>query len=478
MAGAKKPTRKAAPQSAERSLTTNEQRAVTLLAEVAARASLAARFGKSFGDDRDIYEALGYTKNPSFNDFYAKYVRQEVAKTLIDAPVTACWRKPPRIVESSEKVETPFEAAWNALVKRLPLWGHIGRAEKLARIGNYSVLFLGLSGSADFEQEATGTNELLYLTPFSQKSADILAYETDGSNERFGQPISYKITMANAQGKDDVKTIHWTRVIHIAEERLESEVLGTPQLESVLNRLQDLDMIVGGGAEMFWRGAFPGWAFSKQADANWEGQSKEELNTEIEKFVHKLTRILKVEGVDVKSLAQQIADPSNMVNVLLDLISAGKRMPKRILTGSERGQLASDQDEKHWSDTIQGRQAQHCEPYVLRPLIDRLILVGVLPAPAKQYTVEWPDLQVPNAKEGAEIGKIKSDTIKNYASTPGADVIIPPEVFLRDILGMSEDKVEEIITIIGATVDADLDEIDKAGDQQTDSTVTGTETEG
>jgi hypothetical protein len=49
-----------------------ERAIIDTLSVVAGRASVAARMGKSFGDDRDLYVALGYKKLPTYNDFRAK----------------------------------------------------------------------------------------------------------------------------------------------------------------------------------------------------------------------------------------------------------------------------------------------------------------------------------------------------------------------------------------------------------------------
>jgi hypothetical protein len=80
-------------------------------------------------------------------------------------------------------------------------------------------------------------------------------------------------------------------------------------------------------------------------------------------------------------------------------------MPKRILTGSEMGELASSQDRDNWKDQVNGRQTQYAGPYIVRPLVDRLIAYGYLPPPAKgvdEYEVTWPHMQVMTDAEKAD----------------------------------------------------------------------------
>ena len=78
-------------------------------------------------------------------------------------------------------------------------------------------------------------------------------------------------------------------------------------------------------------------------------------------------------------------------DLYLKLISATTRIPVRILTGSERGQLASSQDDENWADVISARQEQHVGPALLMPVINRLIWLGVLPEPTNTaVSIRWP----------------------------------------------------------------------------------------
>ena len=107
------------------------------------RASLAGQLGQSFGTDRDIYTALGYNKSPTYDNYWNRYERQDIAKALIDKPVRACWRQPPELSEGlDDKGLTPFEEAWIALQRQRKLYTHMSRADRLGGIGRWSVLYL------------------------------------------------------------------------------------------------------------------------------------------------------------------------------------------------------------------------------------------------------------------------------------------------------------------------------------------------
>jgi hypothetical protein len=94
------------------------------LSAIATRQSIAARLGKSYGDNRKLYTALGYKLSPTYNDYAAKYQRMDIARTIIDLPVRECWRNEPMLTESKED-ETPFEKKWLELCKKHRIFHYI-----------------------------------------------------------------------------------------------------------------------------------------------------------------------------------------------------------------------------------------------------------------------------------------------------------------------------------------------------------------
>jgi len=430
-------------------LTDNEERAAAMkvMNAVAVRASIASQLGMQYGGDRDLYTALGYKSQPTFTDYIGKYYRQDIARAVIDAPVRGSWREQPTIIESEED-ETPFENDWVEIQDRCHLFNRMSRVDRLAGIGTYAVLLLGFDDSDNgvLSEPVEKAGNLLYATPYSMANAVIKTYEVDTKSERYGLPLLYTVQM-KASGNTIGKEVHHSRVIHVAEDVLEDDSLGIPRLRAILNRLDDLEKIVGGSGEMFWRGAFPGLGFLKNEGVTVGAQDEPAMVDEIEEYIHGLKRYLKLEGIDIKEIAMQVADPSNHVSVQLDMIAAATRIPKRILIGSERGELASSQDEKSWNDTIGARQKEHCEPVIIRPTINRLISVGVLPEPKDGYTVDWPDLSTPSDKEKAEVGEMIAQAMKAYLEVPGSDVVLPIEMFLLK-LGFTQSEVDKAKAII------------------------------
>lgn len=422
---------------------------------IVSRQLLGDRLGKSYysstgtGAKRDIYDALGYTKAPTFNDYYSRYERQDIARTIVNAKSNSTWRKKPVIIELKENRDpsdpTEFEAAWKELLKNKKIWHYLSRADKISGIGDFGIIVLGFGDGLSTEQPVGNSSDLLYLRPYTSAAVDICEWEEDATNERYGHPKIYNVkTSIKDTNVEHGKTIkfHHSRIIHIAEDQVDNDVYGTPRLKPVLNRLQDLELVAGGSAEMFWRGAFPGFGFSLQEGAQFGAQDYDDLEDEIQAYVHGLQRYMRTQGLDIQQLGVQVADPSKHVDILLTIISAAVNIPKRILLGSERGELASSQDERAWMERIDERRTGFAEPVILRPVIDSCITCGVLPEPEGGYDVEWPPLVVMGMKDEMEIARLATEALAKYVSAPGADAVLPVGMFLRKFLRLTEEEIK------------------------------------
>jgi len=429
------------------------QKLKDLTSVIVSRATLAGQLGESFGGDRELYTACGYPFTITFQRYNGRYTRQDIAKRIVNAYPDATWRGVPEVYET-EKIkekgkETDFETAWNELIKTLPIYHYLNRIDRVAGIGRYGVLLLGFDDGRPYSSPVQGAKELLFLQPYSENNAGIDTIITDRKDKRYGLPEYYKMKMGAGRNESGPKMtttieerVHWSRVIHVAENCAESDVYGTPRLECVYNRLQDVETISGGSAEMFWRGAFPGYAF--EADTGTTVQSTDALDDEIEAYMHGLTRVLRLQGIKANALTPEVANPKNHIEIQLQLISGATGIPVRILTGSERGELASSQDQTNWEHKVDERRKSFAGPSILAPFIDRLIEFGVLPTPKEDYIIQWPDIGALDAKEQAEVAKNKTEALAKYV-TSGADAVIPPQMYLTTVLGYSDEEATAML---------------------------------
>jgi len=417
------------------------------------RDQLASRLGKQFNSVRRLYEVLGYKYKLTFLDYLAKYDRQDIATRVVDAPVSTSWRRAPTVREDRDNdTQTEFEEAWEQLIKDRSVYRYLQRVDILSGIGRYGILLIGVRGGTPLDQpledgSLAGPEDIIYLKPYMEGSASIVDWEVDPSNERFGEPLMYEINLTSdlvavPKGKTVIsKThVHYSRVLHIAEGLLENEVFGTPRLKGVFNRLDDLEKVAGGSAEMFWQGAYGG--LHADVRQGYKLENPTALSDEIEEYVHGLRRFIRTEGIEIQRLQAQLGDPKSSFDILIALISCLTQIPVRILLGSERGELASTTDQDSWFGYIKERQTNYVEPAILRRFIDWCMTKGVLPL-VEKYEVEWPALYEMSDKDKAEIGLKKSQAIKEYSPPGATDIIVPPGEFREKILGLDAEPDEK-----------------------------------
>lgn len=438
------------------------------------RYQVARHAGMAYGGERDYYETLGYDRDPDPDEYFAKYLRNGIARSIVNAPAATAWRERPRVVDDAEQgdadeAETEFEQAVEFLFEDFRLLHYLERWDKAIGLGEFGLLFVGTREATDDDVEgepdldtpldpdaldtvdpsATGEQAgggLAYLSTFTQGRVEDIHLVQDPRDPRFGLPEFYDMEFVT-NNVQRTERVHYTRVLHAAEGLLENEVFGRPRLQAVLNRLEDLEKVVGGSAEMFWRGA------RRDLHLNYTGdgtpQDAADLEEQATEWVHDLRNVLRTSNVDAQDLGGESPDPTGNVEQILKLIAGGTepRIPVRILVGSERGELASTQDRAEWLSRIGERQDQFCEPMLLRPLLDRLVRVGVLPEPTGGgYDVEWPDLFELTELERADLRKAQAKALKDAGSQASRAIASPAEI-REQVFEWDAERGSEVSTV-------------------------------
>ncbi len=443
-------------------ITTNQQQLIQrmqVLSELVNRVQLGAKMGISHDGARNLYDSLGYPDSIAYTDYVSRFKRQDIAAAVIDRPIKVTWRGPLVLLQSDDDKDTAFEKAWKELEARLKLKNKFIQLDKQASLGRYAVLMLGFGVNAPEKhaQPLTKGEKLEYVRVFSEQRAPIITFETDTKDPRYGLPKLYELTIQDEGQKATMVTtikVHYSRVLHVAYDCVEGEVFGTPQLEKVYNRLMDIEKLSGGSAEMYWRGARPGFGAKIDKDYSMSKETEDDLMRRIDEYEHNLRRILMTEGIDMQTLQTQVSDPSNHLDIQVQLISAATGIPKRILTGTERGELASTQDTEHWYSMIDARRGEMIEPNIIYPFVRIMQSQGILPK-TEDYSVRWQDLYATSDKDKADVGKVRADALKAYASEPMTQAIVPPLAFFEYFLGLSADEIELINEMMEAQVQED-----------------------
>lgn len=297
-------------------------------------------------------------------------------------------------------------------------------------IGSPQAQYFGVQGGPDTGAEPgkdgkpqKRQRKLLFLRCYDESLIQIVRYEWNIRSPRFGMPVMYRITlndprMAHSGVGLPLATVfvHWTRVLHAADNLAASEFSAIPRAEPVLNRLLDLRKVYGADGEASWRNAFLKLFFETHPQLGGDViVNKTAMRDDIENMMNGLQQWMLTTGMSAKAIPPALSDPTPHAAVQIEAICIQLGIPKRVFMGSERGELASSQDDSSWNDRLRARQNQYITPRIIAPFIDRLIQAGVLPAPEN---ASLPDVMPPQPPRTGP--KVEAPAAGGKGGPPGA----------------------------------------------------------
>jgi len=408
---------------------------------------------------RDIDTECGYPTIITKGNYKTMYDRTGYATRVVTIWPEESWSQTPKIYEVEKPGQTAFEKAWIEVEEKHRLFHYMNRIDILSGIGHFGLLLFGIGDGKTLDKPVEGidlkTGEtktpgnfpLLYMRSYDESVIEVKDKEKDPRSPRFGFPTTYEIALEDATSYETTnktnKRVHWTRVLHIADNRTCSEVYGIPRMQQVYNTLLDLRKILGGSGEMFWRGGFPGMAFEMGGEAGTQEvstETKTAMQENIDDYFAGLDRALLLENVQVKPMDPQVADPSGHIDMQMKAIALSLGVPYRVFMGAEQAKIASTQDKRTWNERVMKRQNKYLTPMLVRPLIDRLIAYGVLPTP-KKYFVAWPDREAITDKDIAEVAVKEVDAMAKYVGGNVAAIMSPKDLFVSVLKKSPEEAV-------------------------------------
>lgn len=460
---------------------------------------------RRLGDPRrNLDDECGYPQgDPTLEEYVAMYDREPIAARVVDILPEESWRSAPAVFEDEDaSTVTEFEEAWDLLGQDLrgsryrgdeghPVWEVLARADKLSGIGSYGVILLGLDDGKKLSDPVDGIDlktgklsvhgdgkqrKVLYMRPLDESQATIVAEEKDPASPRCGFPTKYSVQLGESPLQSalqggysagaEVQEVHWTRVIHLADNLRSGEVRGVPRQRPVWRRLLDLQKLYGGSAEMYWHGAFPGMHLGTQPELGPDVRvDKEAVKDEMEKYMNSLQRYITTTGMTATMLSPTVVDPTPYVNIHVDAICIKLAVPRQVFIGSEPGKLGGDVGFLGaWIQRLRDRQCNYLIPRAIVPTVDRLILVRALPEP-EEYRVEWPDLAALGEQEKAQVAVVKTDALAKYVAGQ-VETLFPPMDYLTRILDFTEEEASEILEAAAEVIEEKQAEQEAAMAQQ------------
>lgn len=382
-----------------------------------------------YGGERQLFDALGYIQDPEYEHFRARYERTDTASALVDKLPQKAWKKPKIIDTGSGEEQSEFERVVDEFLageytREDPI-NVMERATRMERLGNYSLIFIGLADDGaqpdgDTDEDGVDALEnpidgssldemdpdeaLSYITPYDQGRVDpemIDWVEDDPTDARFGKPESYQVDFGDNR---PTGRVHWSRVIHVVGEVFDDRYRSPSILKQGLNRIDDIEKILGGSAEGYWRAAYQGLVISppeidgQQTNFSDDGEN---LHQQINRYINNFSREI-FTGAEIDTIDASAEDPTGHLESQYRDISVGYDIPQSILMGNETGELATEEDRRMWHERAGEFQDEYCLPVVLKPFIERLIEYNVFPEPEggkHGWRVRWPPVDEKTEKE-------------------------------------------------------------------------------
>lgn len=430
---------------------------------------------------KDIDAECGYPPWLMPQQYNYMFDREPIANRVVTCLPEETWAEDPEIWEDDDPdTETPFEETWAALEEQHNLFSMLQRADVLSGIGQFGIILIGIDDGKDLREPVDGIfddgtvdpeveHKLLYIRTFSEVVVFVKVREIDITNPRYSLPKIYTVQYRDypnwgvQAGEIIARDVHWTRVIHLADNRKESEVYGIPRMQPVYNRLYDLRKIYSASGEGYWKGAFPGLAFEVTPEVAAQGVELDvaSIRQEMERFQNGLQKYLALTGVTTKSLPAEMMEPGGTVETHLRAIAICLGIPERILWGSEEAVLAGNQDSRAWNKRLGKRQTKYVNPLIIRPFINRFIAMGILPPPKDcmqkvegegegtfiitgGYKIEWPDLNAPTEMDKAQVAAAETSAMAAYVQG-GVSQLMAPREYLTHVMGYSVDEADAIL---------------------------------
>jgi len=439
-------------------MTTNEQIGHRLFLQ---RALTGNAYGEVNTDpsNRDYYGQFGYPQAVTKEQYQRLYDRNPLASRAVRLFPQECWQTHPGVFDKDAPAESSFEEEFQDTVKTHGVWETLERADILSGIGAYGIILFGLDDDmpldapvAEYNTEGCRHN-LLYMRVFPHSMVRISSFCMDPSSPRFGNPEIYSIQqrpMADFEMEStsefSTMNVHWTRILHVVDNRETSEIFGVPRLQLVYNLLLDVEKVLGCAGEMFYKGTYPGYALTTKNTGIPQRWNYGELERKFAELHNGYQRFIGIEGADITALPSMYSEPSGLLDQYVQMMSIAYGVPDRILKGSERGELASGQDAVLWEARVQGRRNNYCIPRIVRPFVNRLLKYGVVSSPYNNdYSIEWEGAGSKDPGASADYANKLLNNLQLYEAN-AMQKYIAPEDFLIKYMQCSEDEAKALLT--------------------------------
>lgn len=418
---------------------------------ISRRSGSGGLFGVSPDGKRDFNVLFGYGEFLDYSDYLGMYKRGGIANVVVGKVAKSCWRDMPEIKVNDKAI---LEEELLKL-KKAKFFKAIERADILNRIGNFSVMLIGIPDGLDLNLPVGSAKKdsfsSMYFNVYSYDGIEITQTDTDPASPRFGLPVLYQLQTVDVDGSQRKQVqvvahiVHYTRIVHLAEGQLDSTIEGTPALQAPWNALTDKEKTRGSSAEAYFRNARQKLSLetSMGSKSDMSDDAKAKLKENVENFQNGWEDTLRLNNMTANMLQPSMESPRDPFDICVEEVAGTTGIPVRILTTKAGGTVTGSEDKATWNALVNDRQDQECTTY----LLDALSIMdeaGILELPEESEVI-WPVQASLSEKESAEAMKNKADAFKaatDGLSTIGGDEVVAESVFKAIGLDIEVDEID------------------------------------
>lgn len=375
--------------------------------------------------------ALGFPLlEPSINELY-RISNRGIGAVAAEKLPESTWARPPKVEDDS--ADSPFSKGWLTLCEKFPVWSTLMLADTQLAYGHYSCIYFNLKLREDEGLNSPlvwGNHELSSLVEIgaycefgihNKPGAQIITDGTNPFDERFALPTEYSITTSSSTGLKVIGPVHWSRILlihaatmggYIGEPRLVKSydtLVSSKKLHAVPEALKKSGTKIVAGARQGFR-----------LEKNDGLRMLKSLN----KMSDDMTDNIIAHGFDVTPLDIKVQDPEKSWEMLRDWLAMETGIPTSTLFGARPNQ-AQGQSSQQYAQVVKSRQIVFATERILRPFIERVIRMGLIPPPMGSIKIgqpdasgvlAWPPLYTPSESEIASTFLAKAKAVETLVS--------------------------------------------------------------
>lgn len=379
------------------------------------RLSAAGIYGHSPDGNRDYNTTFGYPEEFTYELAYEMYRRGGIAHTVVTILPKACWRDVPALKDADEEI-----IPW---LKKKNAFAYLERADILNRIGRFSVLLVGVPDGLPLDHPlgSATDREGVYFMPYSYAGTEIIEWDEEATSPRLGLPRMYQLRTVNLGDKEKVTSfksvkVHWSRIVHLAEGALDSDVEGMSALEPPCNALLDRDKVRGSSSEATHRNSRRVFALEAEGNAriDMSKEGKAAFQEEISDFNDGHQDFMRLQGVKAKVMQPGLESPRDAYDIAVEDVAGTTGIAVRLLTGRGVGTLAGAEDRASFNSLTSSRQNSWGTLW-FTGMLQIFENCGLIKLP-QSLEIVWPPPRALNETEASEVTERKSKAFERVTA--------------------------------------------------------------